>query len=83
MNPGEAERKLSRLEHQHEELQRAHDIYKEFFEASLAMNTFAAGSAEAVRVRDATNACSTLRIRSRSALDALKEHAARKEELSS
>lgn len=65
MNPGEAERKLRSLEAEHEEVLRELSVYKEFFEASYAMNVAAASLPDAQRVREATTACVTEKTRAR------------------
>jgi hypothetical protein len=77
MNPGEAERKLHKLEEEHEETLRELEVYRAFFKASYDMNVAAAGLPEAQLVRDATNACVAEQVRERvpkkSALEALRE----------
>ena len=63
MNPGEAERKLKKLEQEYEEQAKELAAYKEFFDASLAMNINAAALKEARRVHDAMRAVEVIRIR--------------------
>ena len=80
MNPGEAQRKLTKLEEEHEETLRELAVYKAFYDASLAMNVAASNLVEAKQVRECVNACETYKIRKgveppkkESALDALKK----------
>ena len=63
MNPGELERKYERLQEEHAELEKELALYKEFFEASLAMNISAAGLPSAARVQRALREVETVRIR--------------------
>lgn len=71
------EDKLERANVRIGELEQELFAYKEFFEASLAMNIAAAALKDARRVHDALRACEVIRIRagvrtSGAALDALK-----------
>jgi hypothetical protein len=61
--PGEAERKLRTVEERCVELESAVTVYKEFFEASLAMNISAAALPQAARVQRALREVEVVRIR--------------------
>ncbi len=63
MMPGEAERKLHKLEEEHTGALQELACYKRFFEASLAMNIAAAGLPQAMAVHDAMRELEVIRIR--------------------
>ena len=63
MNPGELQRKYNALQEEHAALEKECALYREFFEASLAMNISAAGLPSAARVQRALREVETVRIR--------------------